>query len=342
MAVVGYTGEIRAVAFNFAPQGWALCDGSVLPISGNEMLFQLLGTTYGGDGSSTFGLPDLQGRIPIGVGQASHLLGEQGGAESVTLTTAQLPQHAHGLLATTDPASTKSPSEALLATTDAIELYSADPPVKPLNPASVSPIGGNQPHDNLQPYLVVNYIISLGGIYPNGPATQDDPFVGEIRAMAIGFAPSGFAPCRGQLVPLQQYIQMFTLLGTTFGGNGNTTFALPDLQDSVAMGAGQGTGLSDRSIGDTGGEELVTLLEPQMPSHGHTLMAATGNGTTPKPGSSLAIAGAQAYRDDTTGLTQLNPEALTPAGGGAPHNNLQPYVALGYVIAMQGVFPPRS
>lgn len=161
-----YVGEIRMFAGNFAPAGWMFCEGQLLPISENETLFNLIGTTYGGDGQSTFALPDLRGRIPIHQGNG-FILAETGGAEEVTLTIAQIPAHSHPLLASNDPANVPNPLNAVLATTNTVELYSGDQGNAPLAQQSLSPTGGSQPHTNFQPYLCVDFIISLFGIFPH-------------------------------------------------------------------------------------------------------------------------------------------------------------------------------
>jgi microcystin-dependent protein len=161
-----YVGEIRMFAGNFAPAGWMFCEGQLLPISENETLFQLIGTTYGGDGQSTFALPDLRGRIPIHQGNG-FILAETGGAEEITLTVNQIPAHSHPMLATTNPADTPNPQSALPGTGLLSQLYYADTPDGNLAPQMVSPVGGSQPHTNFQPYLCVNFIISLFGLFPS-------------------------------------------------------------------------------------------------------------------------------------------------------------------------------
>jgi microcystin-dependent protein len=161
-----YVGEIRMFAGNFAPAGWMFCEGQLLPISENETLFQLIGTTYGGDGESTFALPDLRGRIPIHQGNG-FILAETGGAEEITLTVNQIPAHSHPLLGSTSPASQNNPGSVLLAQSATVDAYVSSPPFVPLSPAAVGSVGGSQPHNNFQPYLCVNFIISLFGIFPS-------------------------------------------------------------------------------------------------------------------------------------------------------------------------------
>ena len=161
-----YVGEIRMFAGNFAPAGWMFCEGQLLPISENETLFQLIGTTYGGDGQSTFALPDLRGRLPIHQGNG-FILAETGGAEEITLTVNQVPAHSHPFLASTGAGNLNTPAGNLTAESAAVKIYLEDAPSIPMNPAAIGPVGGSQPHTNFQPYLCVDFIISLFGIFPS-------------------------------------------------------------------------------------------------------------------------------------------------------------------------------
>lgn len=160
-----YVGEIRMFAGNFAPAGWMFCEGQLLPISENETLFQLIGTTYGGDGESTFALPDLRGRIPLHQGNG-FILAETGGAEEITLTVNQIPAHSHPMLASTQAAAQRNAQDTLPAQA-LTTIYIQDVPSANMNPIAVGPTGGSQPHTNFQPYLCVDFIISLFGIFPS-------------------------------------------------------------------------------------------------------------------------------------------------------------------------------
>jgi microcystin-dependent protein len=153
-------------AGNFPPAGWMFCEGQLLPISENETLFQLIGTTYGGDGQSTFGLPDLRGRLPMHFGNG-FVQAEQGGAEEITLTVTQIPGHTHPLLANSGGGSGNSPANTVLAASPTLDMYREAAPGVALNPVAVGPLGGSQPHTNFQPYLCVDFIISLFGIFPS-------------------------------------------------------------------------------------------------------------------------------------------------------------------------------
>jgi microcystin-dependent protein len=172
-----------------------------------------------------------------------------------------------------------------------------------------------------------------------------DPFVAEIRIFPFNFAPQGWAFCNGQLLPLSQNTALFSLLGTTYGGNGKSTFALPDLQGRAPMHPGQGPGLSLHDLGETGGSETVTLLESEIPVHSHAVRGSTEDAAlqAPSPVRTFGRSGnGFAYQTSNANLTQLAPEALAPAGGDQPHNNMMPYLTLNFCIALQGVFPPRS
>ena len=166
-----YVGEIRMFAGNFAPVGWAFCDGQLMPISENDALFSLIGTTYGGDGQQTFAMPNLQGRFPIHVGTnagVSYQIGEAAGVEEVTLTTSQIPAHTHPLVASMNVAQDTSPSAKTVGQTGGgIMFYAQDQVDSALNAQAIAPAGGSQPHSNYQPYLCVNFIISLFGIFPS-------------------------------------------------------------------------------------------------------------------------------------------------------------------------------
>lgn len=172
------------------------------------------------------------------------------------------------------------------------------------------------------------------------------PFVAEIRMFGFNFAPTGWAQCNGQLLPISQNTALFSLLGTFYGGDGKSTFALPNLQGAVPIHQGQGSGLSEYFIGQMGGSEFVTLLSSEMPVHNHFVQAYdvdSADNRIPAPNMSLGAPGTgNVYSTSTAGLTQMAPQALSPAGGSLPHNNLMPYLVVNFCIAMQGVFPPRQ
>jgi microcystin-dependent protein len=172
---------------------------------------------------------------------------------------------------------------------------------------------------------------------------MSDPFVAEIRIFAGNFAPTGWALCNGQLMPISQNTALFSLLGTFYGGDGKSTFALPNLQGSAPMGQGEGPGLTPRALGEFGGEPFVTLLNSEMPSHNHFVQASNQIGTDRTPaGEDLARSkGMNLYGPSGT-IVPMSVDATTPQGNSLPHNNLQPFLVFTFIIALQGVFPPRS
>lgn len=173
-----------------------------------------------------------------------------------------------------------------------------------------------------------------------------DPFVAEIRIFPFNFAPKGWAWCDGQLLPLSQNTALFSLLGTTYGGDGKSNFALPDLQGRAPMHPGQGPGLSLHDLGEQGGSDTVTLLESEIPSHNHQVKSVDARGNSASiEGKSFgrpAMGRPDAYTTVTGSRVPMHPLTIAPAGGDQPHNNLQPYLTFYFCIALQGVFPPRS
>jgi microcystin-dependent protein len=172
-----------------------------------------------------------------------------------------------------------------------------------------------------------------------------DPFVAEIRIFPFNFPPKGWAWCDGQLLPISQNTALFSLLGTTYGGNGKSNFALPDLQGRAPMHPGQGPGLSLHDLGETGGAEAVTLLESEIPAHNHLVGAQNtplGGVATPAGNTLNRPASGNLYNAAGPAPVAMSPQGLAPAGGDQPHNNMQPYVTFYFNIALQGVFPPRS
>ncbi len=265
-------GMVRTYASFAAPFGGDTADGRLLPIVGHTALFSLIGTQFGGDGQRTFALPDLRGRVMVD--STGGFIGDVTGDRLTTVTTAQLPAHRHDLA----------------------------------NGGFTGLTGGAQPVDNRQPSLGLRYVIAVEGDYPtsgtrNGAAPT---FIGQVAASATNFASGGFMYAEGQLLSIDQYTNLYSVIGTTYGGDGQQTFALPDLRGRTIIGAGQGNGLTRRTLGEVVGSDTFTLTESQMPIHTHAL----GNGT-----------------------------GSFPTGGRDSVDNMQPSLALNYLIATAGVFP---
>ncbi|HEX3185465.1 MAG TPA: tail fiber protein [Pyrinomonadaceae bacterium] len=173
---------------------------------------------------------------------------------------------------------------------------------------------------------------------------MSDQFVAEIRIFPFNFPPTGWAFCDGQLMPISQNTALFSLLGTTYGGDGKSTFALPDMQGNAGMQPGQGQGLSLRDLGEMGGSQTVTLLVSEIPIHTHSLQVSAEISDVQTPTASCALGrsgGGSAYTATVANVVQLAPQTLAPAGGSLPHNNMQPYLTLNFCIALQGIFPQR-
>lgn len=172
-----------------------------------------------------------------------------------------------------------------------------------------------------------------------------DPFVAEIRIFGFGFPPRGWAFCNGQILPISQNTALFSLLGTTYGGDGKSNFALPNLQGQAPMHPGQGPGLSLHDLGESGGSATVTLLASETPGHSHSWMASAQTAQDRTPGNEVLAraTGGDLYTTDTSNIVQMAPNTIPPQGGGGqPHNNMQPYLTLNFCIALQGVYPPRT
>ncbi|MDE2365512.1 MAG: phage tail protein [Betaproteobacteria bacterium] len=172
---------------------------------------------------------------------------------------------------------------------------------------------------------------------------MSEPFLGEIRSFGFNFTPVGWAQCNGQLLSIAQNTALFSILGTTYGGDGRTTFALPNLQGSTPMGAGQGSGLTNRVLGESGGTEAEVIGIQQIPSHNHAANAQPGNGNQAAPAGNFwaqDLGGSKEY--GSSGTSQMAAGSISVTGGGQSHSNLQPYQVLNYCIALQGIFPPRS
>lgn len=334
-----YLGEIRVFSSNFAPRDWALCDGSLLSISANQALFHLIGTTYGGDGATTFALPDLRGRAPVHMGSGNGLsprhLGERNGVEAVALQVEHLPAHSHTALADATTGNQAAPYQATWAPSSLAQ-FSNNSATTPMNPAAIAVNGSSAPHPNIPPYLSLSFIISLSGVYPTpGGSSLEEAFIGQIQAFSFGFVPAGWALCNGQLLTIAGNEQLFGVLGATYGGDGVTTFALPDLQGRMPVHSAAGV-----AQGSSGGEERHTLTLDELPNHGHVPHGSMNYASTGSPGDGVWAnqEGAGAYSKRTPNIA-MDASAIGETGSNQPHENMSPYLVVMFGIALQGSPP---
>jgi len=318
-----YPGEIRLFAGNVPPAGWAFCHGQTAPTDVAPRLFAAIGTRFGGDGRKTFRLPDLRGRVPVHRSERI-ATGARGGAETVALAGDEIPEHGHGLpVAAPAGEGARSHGRALRVASGASSGTSVA-----LGTMTSSGLGTT--HPNLQPYLALNYIIAL----------DDDPreqLVGEVRLFAGAAAPGGWARCDGQVLEVGPFGDLYSVVGTAYGGDGRRTFALPDLRGRVAMQAGRGPELTTRRLGEAGGEALVVLREDQLPPHEHdaAVRVAASDGARVLLSSGRG-ASAQAVAADARRVVAVTSGS---SGESAGHANLQPYLTLTYIIACHGRLP---
>lgn len=403
-------GEIRLFAGTFTPEGWAFCDGQILEISKNTALFSILGTTYGGNGIITFALPNLNGRVPIGYGYGPGLtnreLGVMGGVQNVILNSANLPSHNHGnqLLKFDVPESTATvkvysgrgttqvPGTGTVmasgmrnervysdAAAERVDMMENSVQVSAANTFTLntSSAGGGNGHNNMSPYLTMNYIICLQGEFPSrfnygdpGYGSGDEnSYTGEIKMFAGNYAPKGWLPCNGSMLEIAKYEDLYSLIDTTYGGDGMSYFRLPDLSGRAPLGAGQGPGLSNYTAGQTGGLEKMTLFQNEISPHIHTLGQLTQNlhisgdmsvsdskGSSALPEGNVPAVGLRSERIYTSAASDgsMNQDSLSMSlsfsdasanlqssyvGESRPHENMMPYTAINYIINPKGASP---
>jgi microcystin-dependent protein len=320
-----------------------MCDGAELEIAGNEDLYATIGTAYGGDGETTFALPDLRGRAPLHRGQrpgsSAYALGAKGGVEGVALTVQQLPAHTHGFQASSNPGASSNPAGHVMATTGAARLFREATPTALLAAVAVAAVGASDSHENRMPFVAINYVVATGPDATSG----DGPFVGEIRLASFDTVPAGWARCDGQLLPIEQNPVLFSVVSTMYGGDGESTFALPDVRGSVVIGSGPGD-TSEYFQGTAGGAAGVALDASELPAHAHRVRANLGDADLQGPGPTNALARAElpCYQTNaSTGIVTMGSATIAPAGSGASHNNRQPFITLSYLIALEGEIPVR-
>jgi microcystin-dependent protein len=338
-----FVGEIRWFAFGEPPPGWLPCDGQVLTRMQYAKLFTVLGTLYGGDGHETFSLPNLQGRVALHIGN-DVALGDAGGEETHELTVAEMPNHTHLLSANLNATTGTAANHFWSSATGAYSTATSEPDAT-LAPHALAAVGDGQSHPNLQPYLTLNLCIAASGVLPSSLSGRSDTsrsdLIGEVRLFAGTVPPKGWAACDGQLLSIQEHTHLFAILGTTFGGDGQTSFALPDLRGRVPLGEGRGAGLTARALGESGGDANVMLTQSELPMHSHAARCAVGTAQHGPDGATWSGTRWENAYAPSTDDTLMSPRSVEFVGGYAAHNNMQPYLGLSYIIALEGTFPSR-
>ena len=341
-------GEIRFFGFNFAPGGWTLCDGALLRVTDgyNSTLKQLLGTHFGGDGKTTIRVPNLVGRIAVhkgqGPGLSAYTLEEQGGQNRVLLKANELPAHTHKavLHCSSEPARRSSPVGALPARTDTKSYGLGGESPRHPDAVQVPAEGGaaSYPIENRLPTLSVTACLANAGMYPepNERATLGS-VLGQVSAFALDFTPGGWLACDGQLLNISEYRELFEVIGTKFGGDGQATFAVPDLRGRVVLGARQVAGQPARSFGQAGSAETIELTPEQLPAHQHwgRLLAAAGQADSNSPtNTTWCDAQVPVYGDFEREAMADSAVVVEPSGGqGKPVPNVQEYQVVNWCIA---------
>ncbi|MBS7526928.1 tail fiber protein [Fusibacter paucivorans] len=348
----GYVGEIRLYANVHVPENWECCNGQTLSISDYQALYDLIGTTYGGDGTKTFALPDLRGRVPIHMGTSKEStvfkLGDKKGALAVQLTEAQLPEHTHMLMISSEESEVTVPEGNTISEPPFNLFKEFDPSEKVLAMAADTVIatGGDQYHDNMQPYTSLNFIICVKEDTVDSEGVEDDmpmsQFIGEVRAFPFGFVPEGWLACDGKILNEYDYFQLSSILGQTFGGVAPAhNFGLPNLNKRIPIHNNP-----DFALGKMGGSEKVQIGISEMPKHTHGLMViddmanetrssftrmiATAN----KPGSRALVA----FCDTKTNYVEMSDQSITVTGESVAHDNVMPCLSLQYCIAYKGKY----
>jgi microcystin-dependent protein len=341
MASVPYLGEIRMFGGNVPPDGWALCDGSSLSIDGNTTLFTLIGNTFGGDGQTFFNLPDLRGRVFVSTDNNEYSVGQTGGAEQVSLQEVNLPAHSHSASCSATGGSDTPKGNTWGPATNSV--YS--PPAtgvlaKAMSTLGIKPAGSGKPHENMSPFLCVNYMIALDGIYPSsveeGVGAAPDQYLSELRIFPFSFVPRGWMACNGQQLPVGPNQALYSLLLNIYGGN-TSVFNLPNLVARVPVHAGQ-----VYTQGQSGGEATHVLTIGEMPAHTHQAQASSSGPAIGLPTNAFwaTNTGVKPYGSPTG--PQLSSQAINPAGNNVGHENRSPYVVLNVCIAVVGIYPSKN
>lgn len=326
----GMVGEVAAFAAEWVPEGWEACDGRKLSVERERALFDVIGTTFGGDGRTSFAVPDLRGRMVLGASTKAGIhVGRVGGQERVALNVDQVPPHRHALSYGAEGGE-DSPAGHLWT-----RAHLGGRSAAQLHPETVTATGEGEPHENMPPFSVIQWMIRTSDQH------LDDmqPMLGEIRLFAGSTIPKGWTPCDGRSLPVEPNAPLFMVVVNPQGSSSATTFRLPDLGARFALGAGQSWGRVETKAGDQGGAQHVTLGEGHLPWHDHRIQTSAKPIPSSSPQGLAPGAGASSWAsrpsDSTAG-------PVLPAGGGGAHDNMPPHCALSYLICTDGPFPSRA
>lgn len=334
-----YISDIKLLPYNRVPKNWAACDGRLLIKDQNVLLFTKIGNTYGGDGAHNFRLPDLRERVVIGSGN-QYTAFIPGGENSHTLTTAEIPAHGHPAVASSNGTDAASP-EGNFWPADAGYVSTKN---ASMSPQSVGTQGAGQPHDNMSPALALNYCICSYGAYFTDLDEIEDYF-GSIRAFCTPVRDSRkWVRCDGRLMSIGTHSDLYNVLGNRYGGDGDKTFALPNLIGRAAVSHGDAPGLTHYKTGETAGQDRVTLTTEQLPKHSHAAQAKlTADSQRPENKVWASEAGKRppvdSYSSKPGSPTVMHGAAIGETGGGQPHNNMMAYQAFNFMICIDGMKP---
>ncbi len=336
-----YPAEIRMFAFADETEGYVVCDGRTYPVNPDDQLFRLIGSTFGKE-EGRYKLPDLRDRVLIGSGPA-HPAFSTGGEDAHKLTVEEMPKHRHKTVTSSNKSDSPSPKEHFWP---AEAGYTAQNN-SVMNDQAVEAAGGGVAHDNMSPFLTINYTICTDGMYTDGQFQPVEEYLGTIRAFATKVTSGAWLPCDGRELPIASNNTLFSLLNTRYGGNGTTTFALPDLRGRAAVQYSyKNPNLTAYELGEKAGVETVSLTVSQMPGHSHAPLAAA-NASSQRPEGQVwanedrrpSIDGFATAKG--TGVT-MSAAALGEAGGDQPHNNMMPYLGIEYMICCLGIYPSHG
>ncbi len=334
-----YISEIRLFSFPFAPAGWAKCDGATYSVANNVVLFMMLGHKFGGSGDN-FCLPDLRGKVMIGNGEIPRPDFLRSGKEKHVLTVEEMPAHSHSAVASSKGVDTYEPKNSFWAS-DVGYVSTMD---NQMHPGTLSDAGGDVAHNNMSPYLPLNYCIAIRGDHPDGGYREVNEFTGAIRPFGKSVDEGVWLKCDGRELQLVEYLDLFKVIGYAYGGVENRTFRLPDLRGRALVSSGTPPELTPYKLGETAGQSEVKLTKDQIPQHNHRALAnATCNSQQPNNcgwavNSTLRPSSNSFAREKGDGAV-MNASAFGLTGNDKAHNNMMPYQAMEFMICSRGDDP---